>query len=198
MDVILFSSCEEPQPSVQTLAGSKRHRATAAAVSTGSSLTGRSSMAGGGSKYGSMGGSRRKRHGPGMGAVAAVTAVSTAALAAGVAGSWLSCCVLLLVASLLLLCCARFSSSRSRFQSLWYKPVRAYVQGGYTISPREDCNAVNSPECLVTCILKVSGDMVVSCRVRSLLLAGGLSGACCLLLYFVCCTAHQQESAHTM
>lgn len=37
----------------------------------------------------------------------------------------------------------------------WYKPVRAFVQGGYTISPREDCIGANSPECLVTCILKV-------------------------------------------
>lgn len=39
--------------------------------------------------------------------------------------------------------------------ALWYRPVLATVQGGYTISPREDCGGVNSPECLVTCILKV-------------------------------------------
>ena len=37
----------------------------------------------------------------------------------------------------------------------WYQPVRASVRGGYTISPREDCSGGNSPECLVTCILKV-------------------------------------------
>jgi hypothetical protein len=38
---------------------------------------------------------------------------------------------------------------------MWYRPVWATVQGGYTISPREDANGGYSPECLVTCILKV-------------------------------------------
>lgn len=38
----------------------------------------------------------------------------------------------------------------------WHQPVRAVVQGGYTISPREDwSSSASSPECLVTCILKV-------------------------------------------
>jgi hypothetical protein len=78
-----------------------------------------------------------------------------AALAAGTAGSWWSCFALLMVAAAALLLWNRLRASKGSFQSLWYKPVRAHVQGGYTISPREDCNAINSPECLVTCILKV-------------------------------------------
>jgi hypothetical protein len=88
--------------------------------------------------------------------VVAAAAVAAAGIAAAVAGTWLGCVALLLAAVATLLCWPRLSGSRRRFQSLWYKPVRAYVQGGYTISPREDCNAINSPECLVTCILKVS------------------------------------------
>jgi hypothetical protein len=90
-----------------------------------------------------------------MGMLGAAAAVAVAGVAAAAAGSWLGCMVLLMAAAAMLLSWTRLSG-RSRFQSLWYKPVRAYVQGGYTISPREDCNAINSPECLVTCILKVS------------------------------------------
>eukprot|EP00879_Flechtneria_rotunda_P033504 GHRR01037116.1.p1 GENE.GHRR01037116.1~~GHRR01037116.1.p1 ORF type:complete len:457 (+),score=146.66 GHRR01037116.1:1129-2499(+) len=47
------------------------------------------------------------------------------------------------------------SSGADALLGLWYQPVRASVQGGYTISPREDCHGGNSPECLVTCILRV-------------------------------------------
>jgi len=155
VDVILFSSCDEPQ-SIHSSSGSKRQRGTAAAAaaaSAGSSLAGRSSAVGCSSSF--PGSSHRKQHGPGVGLIAAVAAVAVAAVSAAAAGSLLSCYALLLVAALVLLFGAGFSSCRSRLQSLWYKPVRAYVQGGYTISPREDCNAMNSPECLVTCILKV-------------------------------------------
>jgi hypothetical protein len=92
----------------------------------------------------------------GHGAAASAAALAVAGVAAGVASSWFGCALLLLLAAVALALCRRFNSSE-RFQSLWYRPVRAYVQGGYTISPQEDCDAVNSPECLVTCILKVRG-----------------------------------------
>lgn len=149
VDVILFSSCEEP-PVPHSSTGSKRQRATAAA-SAGSSFAGRTSTAG---NAHSTDKGIRKQKVP-VGPVAGAAAVAAAGVSAGVAGSWLSCLLLLLVAAAALLCWSRLSGSSSRFQGLWYKPVRAYVQGGYTISPREDCNAINSPECLVTCILKV-------------------------------------------
>jgi hypothetical protein len=90
----------------------------------------------------------------GLAAAAAAAALAAAGVAAGAASSWVGCAMLLLLAGVALALCQRFNS-RERFQSLWYKPVRAHVQGGYTISPQEDCNAINSPECLVTCILKV-------------------------------------------
>lgn len=152
MDVILFSSCEEP-PVTHSASGIKRQRPTAAANGD-SSLPGRFSPAG--SHTNSSSGGRSKQGSVCVTATAAAAAVAVAACAAWAAGSWLGCLSLLLVAAVVLLCGSRFSSSTSRFQSLWYKPVRAHVQGGYTISPREDCfNAINSPECLVTCILKV-------------------------------------------
>jgi hypothetical protein len=37
----------------------------------------------------------------------------------------------------------------------WRRPVVAHVRGGYTISPREHPSEGQTPECLVTCILKV-------------------------------------------
>ena len=148
--MILFSSCEEP-PVPHSTAGLKRQRPAAAATAR-SSLAGRQSTAG----VQNSSGGRSKQGGVSVGAVAAAAAASVAACAAGAAGSWLASLALLLVAAVVLLCGSRFSGSTSRFQSLWYKPVRAHVQGGYTISPREDCfNALSSPECLVTCILKV-------------------------------------------
>lgn len=108
-----------------------------------------------GSSSSTAGGINQHSHRVVPGALAAAAALGVAAVAAALAGSLLGCSFLLLVAAGVLASCARLSSSSTRFQSLWYKPVRAYVQGGYTISPREDCNAINSPECLVTCILKV-------------------------------------------
>lgn len=153
MDVILFSSCEEPAG--VSSAGSASHLAggsngTTAGLAAGAAGAGPpagSSTAGisnaGGSTLCSIGA-----------AAAAIGALAAAGIAAGAAHHWVGCVVLLLAAAVGLWLCCHFNS-RQRFQSVWYKPVRAYVQGGYTISPQEDCNAVNSPECLVTCILKV-------------------------------------------
>jgi hypothetical protein len=153
VDVILFSSCEEP-PVTHSTPGIKRQQHTAgAAAASSSSRAGRASTAG--NNANSNGSASSKRHLT-MGLIGAAAALAVAGVAAAAAGSWLGCMALLMAAAATLLCWTRLSGSRSRFQSLWYKPVRAYVQGGYTISPREDCNGINSPECLVTCILKVS------------------------------------------
>lgn len=150
--MILFSSCEEP-PVAHSASGIKRQQRATAAASAGSSCAGRASAAG--VHAGSSSGCSSRKPGSAVDPVVAAAAVAAAGVAAAMAGTWLGCVVLLLVAAATLLCWPRLSGSRRRFQSLWYKPVRAYVQGGYTISPREDCNAINSPECLVTCILKV-------------------------------------------
>lgn len=51
------------------------------------------------------------------------------------------------------------------YSSSWFrKPVRASVRGVYTISPLEGCTEGDSPEALVTCILKVDLGSVLSER----------------------------------
>ena len=40
-------------------------------------------------------------------------------------------------------------------RSFFTQPVRAKVRGGYTIAPHEEYKLQNSPESLITCIIKV-------------------------------------------
>jgi hypothetical protein len=103
----------------------------------------------------------------------AVAAVAVSVLAAGLmqwdwrllgaAITWVALILSLLVVWLLMTTADGSSPGKSWLSlrlsrwllplvQLWHRPVPACVQGGYTISPREDGLG---PECLVTCILKV-------------------------------------------
>lgn len=158
MDVILFSSY---QPAATTPCSKRRPAGCASSASLAST---------GGASNSTQGSSLPAAGLFNGSAAVAAAAVGAAALATGGSAAAAASCVLLV----LLLACLlhwrsaaslRSGSSRSWkewFASIaqggavmWYRPVWATVQGGYTISPREDANGGYSPECLVTCILKV-------------------------------------------
>jgi hypothetical protein len=172
VDVILFASCEPAQPSSTRRSRSLTTHGVATAGGVGgvggAGASGRSvassqgwllggwwgsstSRAGGTSGAGLPGStSERVRHGQGQ--VSGDGRVARVGAGSGSSRSW-----------------GEWARSWSPTWH-WYQPVRASVRGGYTISPREDCSGGNShsPECLVTCILKVKWEQeVITCLCRA-------------------------------
>eukprot|EP00775_Hariotina_reticulata_P008904 gene8904-9081_t len=163
VDVILFSSCQPPDLSGAADGRGSRLPTTASFASLSAAAGAQATADGGAISHA---------------AAAAVPAVVVAVLAAGMAGlghwdlrllvaaaSWVAMMLSLLVVWLLMTTAdggtpAAGKSGLSQrlgmwllpLVQLWHRPVPACVQGGYTISPREDGLG---PECLVTCILKV-------------------------------------------
>jgi hypothetical protein len=156
--VILFSSY---QPAASTPYGKRRPAGCASSASLASIAGVSSSSKGSSLPAGGLFSS--------LAAAVAAAAVGAATWAAGGSAASVACVLLLLLLACLLYwrsaASARTGSShswREWFASIaqggavmWYRPLWATVQGGYTISPREDANGGYSPECLVTCILKV-------------------------------------------
>jgi hypothetical protein len=150
VNIIMFASCEVPPGSSGTGTSSTGHQRRIGRAMHGSSTT--LSLRGGGASScglagkGSWAGAwRQGGHGSSSGSVsndnasahAGSCSGSKSPLPLGGLGAWLWG---------------------------WWNPVRASVTGGYTISPCEDAHGQRSPECLVTCIMKVSCDVSFGSR----------------------------------
>lgn len=138
VNIIMFASCEVPPGSISgSSSGGAGHQRRIGRAMHGSSTAlalrgGGASSCGAAGKGGWVGPWWHGSHGSNNGSIRSDTACSSSGSKGvqmlGGLGAWLWG---------------------------WWNPVRATVTGGYTISPCEDAHGQRSPECLVTCIMKV-------------------------------------------